>query len=197
MGSWPRRLALPRLSWVKGVDSIRGGQPPGGPKQYTNTGMVRGEWLLLALPQAVRVSLRAGYLFVGGTVRGFLFAFVGSGLGCRSTSSSSAASACCWTVCSRQGVASFCEVFSVSRHSLVSLCSLKAYLAISFVHSRTCQAQLRRSAVVDWVRLSLSWLVPCLVAAARFFSVASSRFVACAWVLGSCGFARFLVLGVC
>ena len=52
---------------------------------------------------------------------------VGTGLCCRSTSSCSVASACCWTVCSRPGVASFCEglFFCVATQSCVSLCSLK------------------------------------------------------------------------
>ena len=59
---------------------------------------------------------------------------VGTGLGCRSTSSCSVASACCWMVCSRPGVASFSEglFFCVATQSCVSL-QPEAYLSLSSV----------------------------------------------------------------
>ena len=81
-------------------------------------------WVLLRLGAWARVLLR-WWLCAGSTSPSCLC--VGTGLGCRSTSSCSVASACCWTVCSRPGVASFCEglFFCVATQSCVSLCSLK------------------------------------------------------------------------
>ena len=56
---------------------------------------------------------------------------VGTGLGCRSTSSGSVASACCWTVCSGPGVASFCEgSFFLCRDTVLCLSAVRS---VSFV----------------------------------------------------------------
>ena len=80
-------------------------------------------WVLLRLWLFAWVLLRLG-AWARVLLRWWLCARVQPRLrACRSTSSGSVASACCWTVCSRRGVASFCEgsFFSVSRHSLASL----------------------------------------------------------------------------
>ena len=108
------------------------------------SGAVWGEWPLPGgscspSSTALRVSTPfgtvRGFTFAGGTVRGFLFAFVplrgfsfagGTVHGfhlalVRSTSSSSVASACCLTVCSRPCVASFCEGFFLCRDTVLCL----------------------------------------------------------------------------
>ena len=261
MGPRSRRLVPSRLSWLKGVDGVRVGKPPGARGGIQILGMVRGEWPWLA-PQAygggagcwviagtwpppggscspssmaLRVGTPSPLVLCGGSSSSVALCVgspspmalrvgtpslvalcagspslalcagspslvalcagstspsclcVGTGLGCRSTSSCSVASACCWTVCSRPGVASFCEglFFCVATQSCVSL-QPEAYLSLSFVHSRSCQGVLTLCWSVGPLKLSHPWcLLPRLLNQCRLVFVLLGSVL---WVVCSRGF---------